>query len=78
MEALLESCLKRCDRPQRGDLDARSGTNQRDLAILGRAWLSKPGKPHWNPACDISIPYDDSVDTRDLMVLVQNWLGDAQ
>jgi len=40
--------------------------------------MNRPGQSRWNPACDISIPYDNSVDTRDLIMLAQNWLEDAE
>jgi hypothetical protein len=78
MHALIEKCVERCNKPGRGDLDGHGGTNHRDLAILGRAWLSRSGQPRWNPACDINIPYDGKIDERDLGRLVQDWLAGAR
>lgn len=77
-ELLTQGCMQRCNHPGRGDLDARNGTNHGDFAILALAWHTTPGDARWNPACDISIPYDDLIDLRDLIILGQDWLSDAK
>jgi len=44
-----------------------------DLAVVSAAWLSEPGAPAWNPACDVSSPADDRIDLRDLTALARPW-----
>jgi hypothetical protein len=45
---------------------------------LASAWLTAPEDAQWNPACDISIPADNSVDVLDLAVFVDSWLAGVQ
>ena len=35
------------------------------------------GDPEWNPDCNISIPADAFIDTRDLAALAGHWLEAA-
>ena len=45
-----------------------------DFTVLGSVWLSGLGDTDWNPVCNISIPADAFIDTRDLAVFVEHWL----
>jgi hypothetical protein len=41
---------------------------------VAAAWRTTEGQPHWNEACDISIPADRVIDLRDLAVFAADWL----
>lgn len=64
-------CMNPCGQ---ADLDDNSRVSFTDFAILAAAWLTTPADPHWDPICDLAVPYDDLIDTRDLHVLLYNWL----
>ena len=49
-----------------------------DFAILASAWMSQPGQPNWNSACDISNPKDDIIDWKDLAVFTEDWSAGAE
>ena len=51
-----------------GDFVCPDGVNFVDFSVLGLAWLSGDGDGNWNPACDISLPYDNSIDVREVIV----------
>ncbi|MHC4185159.1 MAG: PASTA domain-containing protein [Planctomycetota bacterium] len=57
-----------------GDIDKNGSVDMTDYAALGSAWLAGYGDPEWNPHCDISDPYDDTVDELDLAAFLDNWL----
>lgn len=57
-----------------GDFQPDGRVDLYDFAILGSAWLSRPGQINWNSVCDISKPKDNIIDERDLCVLAGNWL----
>jgi hypothetical protein len=57
-----------------GDFQPDGSVDLYDFAILGAAWLSRPGQINWNPVCDIYEPKDNIIDERDLRVLTSNWL----
>jgi parallel beta-helix repeat protein len=61
--------------PYIGDFDADCDVDLPDYAVLALAWLSRPGRAEYNPACDISLPHDSYIDCRDLGVLTANWLA---
>ena len=56
-----------------GDLDEDGNVDLSDFAIFASAWLTKPGDPHWNTDCDLSVP-SGTVDILDLAAFVENWL----
>jgi hypothetical protein len=56
------------------DLDGSSKVTFADFAVLAMAWLTELGDPEWNPECNISVPADAYIDTRDLTTLVKHWL----
>lgn len=58
-----------------GDFEPDCDVDFDDFAVFALAWLTEPGEPEWNPACDISIPADNSIDWHDLDVLTDNWLA---
>ncbi len=58
-----------CDFGPDGDVDFE------DFCVLAETWLSEPGQPHWNSACDISDPNDNVIDERDLAVFTDCWLA---
>ena len=55
-------------------LDVAFDVNFADFAVLGLAWLSRLGDPDWNPDCNINIPADAFINTRDLAAFVEHWL----
>ena len=57
-----------------GDFVCPYGVDFMDFAVISSTWLSKPGEPDWNPACDISNPKDSVIDELDLAVFCENWL----
>ncbi len=59
-----------------GDFDNNCKVDSGDFAILALAWLTEAGDVQWNPACDIGVPGDSSINMPDLHVFVQNWLAD--
>jgi hypothetical protein len=58
-----------------GDLNEDGNIDASDFAVFASAWLTKPGDPHWNTNCDLSIPAG-TVDIMDLAVFAKNWLTD--
>jgi parallel beta-helix repeat protein len=56
------------------DLDGDGYVTFADFAVPGLAWLSRLGDPNWNPDCNISIPADAFIDSRDLAIFVEHWL----
>ncbi len=62
----------------RTDFDGDRDVDLKDFVFLASCWLTEPGRPGWNPACDISIPADFHIDTNDLSVMTDNWLAAAQ
>jgi hypothetical protein len=64
-----------CEIP-RGDFICPVGINFADFSILASAWMTQPGQPDWNSACDISNPKDDIIDWKDLDVFAENWLSE--
>jgi hypothetical protein len=61
-----------------GDFDGDCDVEFADFAILALAWLSEDGQVQYNPACDIGIPADDSIDWHDVDVFANNWLAGRQ
>ena len=59
-----------------GDFDNDCEVGFDDFAILAQAWLTEAGDVQWNPACDIGIPNDSSINMPDLYVFIENWLED--
>ncbi len=59
---------------QVGDFACPDGVNLIDFSVLGAAWYSEPNDYNWDPNCDISIPNDNIIDERDLVVFTSNWL----
>jgi endonuclease/exonuclease/phosphatase family metal-dependent hydrolase len=63
-----------CTARMKGDLNCDRLINFADLSILGSAWMSEPNDAAWDPACDISDPADDLIDTKDVDAFSQVWL----
>jgi len=59
--------------PLSGDFNG-DGVDFVDFATFTAAWRSTPGDGNWNPACDISMPSDNVIDEKDLLVFCENWL----
>ena len=45
-----------------------------EYSIFTLAWLTEDGNVEWNPDCNISIPADAFINTRDLAAFVEYWL----
>ncbi len=61
-----------------GDFNHDCQVDSGDFAILAQAWLTEAGDVQWNPACDIGIPDDSSINMPDLRLFVENWLAGIQ
>ena len=57
-----------------GDFDSDCDVDYDDLVIFMSAWLSSPGQPNWNPACDIAEPNDGVINEFDFAVFAGNWM----
>jgi predicted outer membrane repeat protein len=57
-----------------GDFDLNCGIDFLDFAELANAWLTAAGDTDYNPACDIGLPHDNTINSQDLTVLSENWL----
>jgi len=68
------SMLYRYRGPLAGNLDGDGDVDLHDYATVAAAWRTGEGQPHWNEACDISIPADRVIDLRDLAVFAADWL----
>jgi hypothetical protein len=55
------------------DFDGDTDVDLIDFSIFASAWLTRPGQPGWNPACDISTPRDYSIDANDLGAFASGW-----
>jgi hypothetical protein len=53
-----------------GDITGNGCVDLADYARISAAWLSEPGDGNWDPACDISTPFD-LIDTADLSLLTE-------
>lgn len=58
-----------------GDIDGSGKVEYTDLFYFGKAWMSKPGAPNWNPEADFDS--DGSVGYTDLFVFGKNWMKQA-
>jgi hypothetical protein len=54
-----------------GDLNNDGNVGLDDLAVLAKAFGSKPGDPNWNPVADIRG--DGRVDLEDLVILASHY-----
>jgi hypothetical protein len=61
-----------------GDFDRNGFVNFDDFATFALAWSTERGASGWNPYCEISIPSDSRIDTKDLASFVDNWLEDFE
>ena len=61
----------------KGDFDDDEIVNFVDFAVFALAWSCEPGDLEWNPACDISAPYN-IIDELDLAVFCENWLAGVE
>jgi parallel beta-helix repeat protein len=61
-----------------GDFDSNGREDLTDFAIFASAWMSQPGQPNWNPACDISDPNDNIIDWKDLAIFTGEWLAGVE
>jgi hypothetical protein len=59
------------------DFDENEIVGLLDFAVMAAAWLSEPGEPEWNSACDISDLPDDIIDLLDISVFAEQWLWQA-
>ena len=57
-----------------GDFDSDCDVDYDDLVIFMSAWLTSPGQPNWNPACDIAEPNDGVINGLDYAVFAENWM----
>jgi predicted outer membrane repeat protein len=57
-----------------GDFAGGCDVDLADFAVLASAWLTEEGQAGHNPDCDIALPSDGKIDTKDLQVFVENWL----
>ncbi len=60
------------------DLDGNGKIDLQDFAIFASCWMTQPGRPGWNSACDISNPPDYHIDAKDLASLSTTWLSTSQ
>jgi hypothetical protein len=56
------------------NFDQDATVNLSDFAILAWAWRTQTGNAKWNLICDVSMPKDGIIDTKDLAVFADNWL----
>ena len=72
-------CLKALavDPARIGDFTRNGNINLADFSVLTHAWLSTPGDDNWNSDCNINDSPDNSIDIKDLDVLLKNWLTAA-
>ena len=61
-----------------GDLDLDGDVDLGDFAVFASTWSTGYGDAQWNPACDISVPTDNLVDTLDLSRFATYWLAGAE
>ena len=62
----------------KADLNGDGKVNLEDFAIFASCWMTEPGRPGWNSACDISNPPDYHIDTKDMAVMSNSWLSASQ
>jgi hypothetical protein len=60
------------------DLDGNGKVDLEDFAFFASCWMTEPGRPGWNSACDISTPADYHIDAKDMSVMSNNWLSASQ
>ncbi len=61
-----------------GDLDDDCDVDSVDFTVFALAWMAESNDGNWNPACDISDPYDNIINTKDLDVFTDNWLAGVE
>lgn len=57
-----------------GDFQPDGIVNLNDFAILAQRWMVDSGNALYDDLYDISIPRDNSIDIKDIEVLLDNWL----
>ncbi|MGA2916150.1 MAG: hypothetical protein ABSE89_09020 [Sedimentisphaerales bacterium] len=60
------------------DFDGDGDVDLKDFALFASCWLTEPGRVGWNSACDISVPADYHVDSKDMSVMANNWLDASE
>lgn len=45
-----------------------------DFAVFASAWLTEESQGGYDPNCDIAVPYDKTINEKDLQVFIENWL----
>jgi len=58
-----------------GDLDLDGDVDMVDFSLFTPGWAADSTNGHWDPGCDLSNPADNTIDMRDLAVLIENWLA---
>lgn len=59
------------------DLNTDHKVDLEDFCTFNEAWNSQTGSPNYNDLCDLSVPKDQLIDIRDLVVFADNWLWQA-
>ncbi|MCE5341583.1 MAG: C10 family peptidase [Planctomycetaceae bacterium] len=59
------------------DLDKNGRVDFYDFRIFASAWRTNSRHPSWNKLCDIFLPTDNIINTKDLFVFCQDWLYEA-
>jgi hypothetical protein len=57
-----------------GDFAGGCNVDFVDFAVLASAWLTEEGQAGYDPNCDIALPIDGKINTKDLQVFIDNWL----
>lgn len=60
--------------PLLGDFDASCDVKFPDFARMAAAWGASSGQTHYDPACDIATPKNNTIDLADLNLLASRWL----
>ncbi len=58
----------------RSDINADTGVDLYDWALVSAAWLTETGEENWNSACDLSVPTDGVINLDDLLQVADQWL----
>lgn len=56
-----------------GDLNGECAVNLSDAIILGKAFLSMPGDPYWNPSADLNS--DNVVNVLDAIMMANHFVA---
>jgi len=59
-----------------GDINYDGRIDFSDFSLFSHSWMSQYGQSQFNQLCDLKMPLDNTIDYKDLEILLSNWLAE--